>query len=310
MKSEQFWQNFKLGQEQEIASNFIYDGLRNLHDMETLGYETEIFPVLYNLSIGLERLFKVAIILMEFDDHTDIKKFEKSFKIHDHLGLLKRVEKGNSLKLKQAHIELLKLLSVFYQEQRYNRLSFQFFTSFSKDKKSFLNFLHKYLGVKIEEESSLFYVENSLEIKDFVGRIVKDIVNELYIIIQEYAGRKNLYTYEISSSSSKAGKVLMGDSPITFENEDIAMIEVLIFLIKTKESTLVDFIKDIESLPLDPALSSEYLQALLHKRPKEMQGVIDEIEACYEEMDKLKDRLERIKAIRDPSIGISLCDLN
>jgi hypothetical protein len=40
--SEYYWQNFELGKELEIAGGFIYDGLRNLHEMETVRYESEI----------------------------------------------------------------------------------------------------------------------------------------------------------------------------------------------------------------------------------------------------------------------------
>jgi len=60
-----------LGKEIEIACGFIYDGLRNLHEMESLHYDTEIFSVLYNLAVGLERLLKVTVVLVEFDKNTD-----------------------------------------------------------------------------------------------------------------------------------------------------------------------------------------------------------------------------------------------
>lgn len=302
MNPPTFWQNFKLGQEQEIAAGFIYDGLRILHDTETLGQETDIFPILYNLSIGLERLSKVAIILIEFKDDINIKKFERSLKTHEHLRLLEKVKKTTSVTLDLVHTEFLELLSIFYNTHRYDRLSLQSLTVFSKDKKAFLDFLHKYLGIDIKEESSIFYVENSPEVKNFIGKIVKEIVNELYKIIQEFAGRKGLNTDEISNSSSKSGKVLMGDKPITFEGEDRAIVEVLIFLMKTKDSSLTDFMKEIGPLPLDSALDSEYLQAILYKRPKEIQGVIDEVESYYEDMGDIKDRLEAIDAIGNPSI--------
>ncbi|MEK7638981.1 MAG: hypothetical protein AAB388_02335 [Patescibacteria group bacterium] len=303
MTPTQFWQNFKLGQEQEIAAGFIYDGLRILHDTETLGQETDIFPVLYNLSIGIERLSKVAIILIEFKDDVDIEKFEKSLKTHEHLRLLEKVKKATSVTLNPPCVEFLELLSVFYNTHRYDRLSFQELTVFSKDKKAFLDFLHKHLGIDIKEESSIFYVENSPEVKNFIGRLVKDIARALYKVIQEFAGKKGLNTDEISSSSSKAGKVLMGDESITFEGEDRAMVEALIFLMTTKDSSLVDFMKETDPLPLDSALDSEYLQAILYKRPKEMQGVIDEVESYYDEMGDVKDRLEAIDAIKNPGIG-------
>lgn len=303
MTPSEFWQNFKLGQEQEIAANFIYDGLRNLHVMRTLGMETEIFPVLYNLSIGLERLFKVAIVLLDFDDSTDIDKFEKGIKTHDHPRLLGRIEKDPSFKIGPVHKELLGLLSVFYDEQRYDRFRLQSLTVFSKDKKAFLDFLHKHLGIDIKEESSIFYVQNSPEVKTFIGKLVKDIVRQLYESIRRSASAKNLSTDEISSAYSKAAKVLLGDKPIVFENEDVAMIELLIFLMKTKDSPLIDFMKTMKPLPLDPALDSEYLQALLYKRPSEIQNAIDEIESHHEDVKDLKDRLEAIKAIKDPDVS-------
>ncbi len=303
MTPTQFWQNFKLGQEQEIAAGFIYDGLKILHDTETLGQETDVFPVLYNLSIGLERLSKVAIILIEFKDDVDIEKFEKSLKTHEHLRLLEKVKKATSITLDSSCVEFLELLSVFYNTHRYDRLSLQDLTVFSKDKKAFLDFLHKHLGIDIKEESSIFYVENSPGVKNFIGKLVKDIARALYKVIREFAGKKGLNTDEISSSSSKVGKVLMGDAPITFDGDDRAMVEALIFLMTTKDSSLIDFMKEIDPLPLDSALDSEYLQAILYKRPKEMQGVIDEVESYYDEMRDVKDRLEAIDAIKNPGIS-------
>ncbi|MFA6274804.1 MAG: hypothetical protein WCX70_01480, partial [Candidatus Paceibacterota bacterium] len=190
MTPEQFWQNFKLGQEQEIAANFIYDGLRILHDIDLLGQETEIFPVLYNLSIGLERLSKVLIILNEFEDDLDVTKFEKKLKTHEHLKLFDRVKKATPTNFNDIQIEFLGLLSEFYNNNRYDRLTFSSLTTFSKDKKSFLDFLHKNLNININEESSISCVENSFEIKYFIGKIVKDIVDVLYDAIRESAHKK------------------------------------------------------------------------------------------------------------------------
>lgn len=299
MTPVQFWQNFKLGQEQEIAAGFIYDGLKILHDTETLGQETDIFPVLYNLSIGLERLSKVAIILIEFKEGVDTEKFENSLKTHQHLRLLEKVQKATSIKLDPVCIEFLELLSVFYNSHRYDRLSLQSLTVFSKDKKAFLEFLHKYLGIDIREKSSISYIETSPEVKAFVGRIVKDISRALYEVIREYAGKKGLNTDELSSSS-KSAKVLLGNEPITFENEDVAMVEALIFLMQTKDSNLFDFVKNIAPLPLDAALDSEYLQAILHKRPYELQSLMDEVESCHEDMQDRDDRIQVIEAIKNP----------
>ncbi|EPX8935434.1 hypothetical protein ACW5X7_002835 [Morganella morganii] len=93
MNNQLFWQNFQLGSEIEIASNFIYDDLRNLHQIEHFGYETEIFNFLYNISVGVERFLKIAIILTEYNEDTEQDSFEKSFITHNHSELMSRYKK-------------------------------------------------------------------------------------------------------------------------------------------------------------------------------------------------------------------------
>jgi hypothetical protein len=44
--------------------------------METIHHESEIFSVLYSLSVGLERFLKVAVVLLDFDENTDSTEFE------------------------------------------------------------------------------------------------------------------------------------------------------------------------------------------------------------------------------------------
>ncbi|MFA6275061.1 MAG: hypothetical protein WCX70_02875, partial [Candidatus Paceibacterota bacterium] len=101
-----------------------------------------------------------------------------------------------------------------------------------------------------------------------------------------------------------AGKVLMGDRPIIFEDEDRAIVEAIIFFMKTKESSLVKFLKEIDSLPLDPALDSEYLQSILRKRPQDIQSLIDEIESYYDDIKNVDERLEIIDVIKNKDISI------
>ena len=307
MKPKEFWQNFKMGEEQEIACNFIYDGLRNLHEMETLNLESEIFPVLYNLSIGLERMFKVAIVLVEVDDNTDIDKFEETLKIHNHIALYNRLKKSKKsvdledLKFGPVHTGLLTLLSTFYKEHRYGRFNLPKRDNLSKDKKLFLTFLQKYLNLKIEDD--IIGMENSLRIKKFIGKTVKKITKDLYAIIDKAATAKNLYTYELSGSSSKAAKIVWGDGEINFENDEIVMMEVLLFLLKTDDINRINLLKKLEPLPLDPAEDAEYLHFLIRKRTGYMSSIIDQVEDAQADSKDCKKRIEFIKAIKDPSIG-------
>lgn len=302
MNPTEFWQNFKMGEEQEIACNFIYDGLRNLHEMETLNLETEIFPVLYNLSIGLERMFKVAVVLVEFNDDTNVNEFEKTLITHDHITLYNRLKKSVVLDLGPVHTGLLTLLSRFYEDHRYGRFNLPQIDNLSKDRKLFLTFLHKHLGIDVRNH--IIGTENSLQVKKFMGKIVKKIAKDLYFIIDKSATAKNLYTYELSDSSSRAAKVVWGDEEITFEREEITMMEVLIFLLNNPELDRVKLMKEIESLPLDPAQDGDYLHFLLRKRTGFSSSIVGEVEEYQAQIDPktLKERLEFIKIIKDPSI--------
>lgn len=300
MNPKEFWQNFKLGEEQEIACNFIYDGLRNLHEMETLNLETDIFPVLYNLSIGLERMFKVAIILLEVNDNTNIDEFEKTLITHDHITLYNRLQKSVDLDIGPVHTGLLTLLSIFYKDHRYGRFNLPRIDNLSKDKKLFLSFLKKHLGIRIEDD--VFGIENSLQIKKFIGKTIKKITRGLYKIIDKAATAKNLYTYEISGSWSKAARVVWGDEEIIFENDEIAMMEVLLFLLKTDDLDRINLLKELEPLPLDPLEVNEYLHFLIRKRTGHTSSIIDMVECTQADLKDRKKRLEMIKIIKDPNI--------
>lgn len=296
MNSEEIWQSVKLSEEQEIACNFIYDGLRNLHDMETLGFETEIFPVLYNLSIGIERLLKIAIILLEFNDKTDIDVFTESLKSHKHIILLNRINKITPMSLENQHIDLLNLLSDFYTANRYRGFSLWSVKDFSKDKDSLHKYIYKYLNINLAGDFAHIHSPNSSKIKSFIGKTVKEITKKIYSIIEKTANEKNIYTYEISSAYSKASKIVFGEEEITFEKEDIALMEILIFIMHTKKAGLIKSIKKIKPLPLDSALEEEYLRCLIHKDARILSSVIDEVESYHEDIENLNYRLELIKA--------------
>ena len=61
MKAADFWKNFKLGEEISVSGAFIYNGLRRYHEMRKLDFTDEVFEFLYDVSIGLERLLKIAL---------------------------------------------------------------------------------------------------------------------------------------------------------------------------------------------------------------------------------------------------------
>jgi len=301
MNPTEFWQNFKMREEQEIACNFVFDALRNLHEMESLSLETEIFPVLYNLSVGLERLFKVAIVLLEVDETTNVEEFARSLITHNHIVLLDRIKKKSPLSFGPAQTGLLNLLAVFYEDHRYGRFDIAQRDNLSKDKKLFHTYLQKYLNIDTTDDD-LLAIENTAQVKKFMGKTVKKITKDLYSLIDKAATAKNLYTCEISGSWSKAAKVVWGNEEITFEEEEIVMMEVLIYLLKTTESTRINLLKEIEPLPLDPALDGEYLHFMIRKQTGFLSAIMGEVEDKQADSKNQKDRLEMIKAIKDPRL--------
>ena len=120
MNSTQYWKNFSLGTEIDISGAFIYNGLKAFDDIQFFIYEAEIFEVLYNLSVGIERLCKVAIVLIEYNSSTDSKRFTESIKTHKIENLIKRISKNKIINLNANDKAFINLLSHFYNSLRYN----------------------------------------------------------------------------------------------------------------------------------------------------------------------------------------------
>lgn len=304
MNRSQFWANFRLGEELHISGGFIYTGLRCFHDMDNLHYEDEIFEVLYNLSIGLERLIKVAVILIEHDDTVDQESFEKSLISHTHLDLLARVRHAHEPRLARPHSEFLQLLSTFYRTHRYGRYLVASAGHPAKEKDALHRFIGKHLGVEIQDDL-IVATPNCPRFKRFLGRVVGKIAAELYDVIDQEARRRNLYTYELRSGS-KAAKIF-GRKEYDFENEEVLWKELLLFLATSQEDGgHIGFMKQMEPLPFDPGLDADYIQALGSDKKK--LEIMDELETLYEDLGNVRERLEMIRVLGNPNVHFQLGD--
>lgn len=47
MRRDEWWKNFAVGAELDVAGTFIYNGIKTLHDLDFLDQSAEIFEVLY-----------------------------------------------------------------------------------------------------------------------------------------------------------------------------------------------------------------------------------------------------------------------
>ena len=117
MRADQWWKNFGMGMELDAAGTFIYNALKHLHSIDTLSHPVDIFEVLYGLSVGIERLQKVAIILLEHDVDVDIEQLEESLITHNTMDLSNRIDDHVQQSLSGVHKELLSILSKFYKSR-------------------------------------------------------------------------------------------------------------------------------------------------------------------------------------------------
>ncbi|WP_427340451.1 hypothetical protein [Caloranaerobacter sp. DY30410] len=84
MNKVTYFKNFTIETEIDIAGTFIYNGIREFNRLETFNNEQEIFHVLYPISVGIERLQKVLIVLLEDISLDELEDFEKSLITHSH----------------------------------------------------------------------------------------------------------------------------------------------------------------------------------------------------------------------------------
>jgi hypothetical protein len=299
MSAADFWKNFRLGEEVHIAGTFIYNGMRRFHELQLLDHSDELFEFLYDLSVGIERLLKTAVVLHEHTTTADQDALEKSLITHNHLDLLVRLRKHVSINFGKPHNELLQLLSAFYKSLRYDRFTLNSAYKGSKEAEAIRKLLTKHLHIEFPERN-LFGTTNEDRYRSFISRTVLKISRTIYKIIDDRSSALGLYTYELRNGS-KAESVFLRE--VEIGNEDILWKELLIFFMGVDPSTgYLKFLKGIEPLGFDPALVSEYLDCF--KSDSAKAAVMDELEFHYEEMDpeERNQRLRKIGVIGAPSV--------
>lgn len=300
MNPSEFWKNFRLGEEIHISGTFIYNGLRRFHELRKLDFADELFEFLYELSVGLERLLKTAVVLYDHTDTTNQEELEKSLITHNHLDLVARLRKHVELKLGTTHNDLLSMLGTFYKSLRYDRFALTSIYEGEKEAKAIRGLLVKHLQAEFPGEDSLFGTDNNDRYRKFIRRTTLKIAREVYRVIEDRATKINLYTYELRNGS-KAESVFLREVDIA--DEDILWKELLIFFMNVKADTgYLQFLRDTPPLDFDPALVSDYLDCF--KSDSSKASVMDELEHHYGEMesDERNERLQRMGVIGAPNV--------
>jgi len=294
MEEVDFWKNFNMGIELNIAGAFIYDGLLAFDEMETFYHEYEVFDFLYNIAVGLERLEKIAITLIEHYSSINQDEFEKSLITHNHIDLFKRIEQKRKIDVGSTHYKFLTLLTSFYKSMRYDRYSLKEVRNYDKEKRALINYIFDE-ELKIPYSEEMFQITtNEDKIKKFIGKVIGKISNQLYDIICEECSRLNIYTYELEYDS-KAAKIFLSKKYNFLDERDLVK-ELLIYLVNAEnESPNMEIIKNIKPLDFDQALTKDYIQCFLNKL--KCQEVIDEAESLYQDVENKTERIELLNLI-------------
>ena len=173
--------------------------LRQHNTTESFNHPVDVFEILYNLSVGIERLLKVAIVLIEHNDEVTNEEFEKSLITHNTQALLERLNEHKDLNLTHLNWEFVALLSKFYKSHRYARYSLRSVLNIAQEKIQFLEFISKHLHVDFDVDDEFAPLVNTDQIKRFIGKIVKRIARSIFSVIQEQASRFVLVQRELES---------------------------------------------------------------------------------------------------------------
>ncbi|MCI9865794.1 hypothetical protein RHIZ_07560 [Rhizobium skierniewicense] len=294
MRPDEYWKNFNLGTELDIAGRFLFNGLQAFHETENFAAEEDAFEFLYSIAVGVERLLKIAVILTEHDNVVDQESFEKSLITHTHQELALRLREPHGLTFSPRENEFIALLGRFYTSQRYGRYSLASVFAPAQERDELVKFLEKHLEIKIDISGWLTVTPNERKHRKFIGKVVSRIVVPVHQIVEDEATRLNIYTYEIDYRS-KASKIFLSKK-FDFEDEDILQAELIAYFLSDDAcGSNAKLIRDlIKPLPFDPALEGEYLAALRSDRKKI--AVLDELEAHYEDISNFKERRSLLEA--------------
>lgn len=295
--SSQFkWTNFDFNMEIHVAGDFLYEGLYLIDRLSQLRYEDDYFLFLYDISVGIERLEKIAYLLLAYKD--GVLNPSAKWSNHKHNYLFELINHHATLKLGKKEMAFIHLLSEFYNKGRYDRFNYVSEINdneSTKDKDLFLHFLEKYLNILpvsfIGQERAIILTQN---LKNAIGEIVRGIVIPIYEIIQGTACVLSLFTYEIRYGS-KAYKIFI-EQEFSFDKENTTRREMILRLINHKigSDEYLNKIGKIRPLKLTLFTENTYTNYLMNFQ--NYPEIKDEVNQIYED-DELVNRASEIAFI-------------
>lgn len=290
--------NYALVKEVEIAGVQIWKAIEDINRayIPKKGKNTVVdylFTSLYQTSQGIERLFKILIELMYYENTSyDRQKIDELLLSHNHEGMYQFINGQINLKFGKNERKIVELMSRFYNEARYNRFSY------SKDDIMELSLLQEF-GSDIKEDNF------DKDIKHRYGKSIGGISHKLYKAISDMSLKLNIYVYELnynSVASFALSDYYRDDLYGILKEIENCKRELLWYLIKKgKDLKISEIGEEIDALPFDVMGLDSFLEELIYNKDSGSL-IYDFVSEEYDEMvkedkEKWKKRLEFIDII-------------
>lgn len=289
-----FFKNFNMGREIEIAGEFIYASMREMYSLKSFNEHFKINKIMYYGAVGVERLQKILLCMYLINQTTDFDDLPKSMKEHKHLALHELIKKSVSdYKLQSNKIKLLEVFQDYYNKHRYGEFS----PNYNSNDLIFLfaNYFSKIMHVEFTSDFFSYNICDLSNAKKLYINYLGEISYDYYKAIDNKAKELGIYTTELSYTSNATKLFYSQNSGKMYESiklESIAVKELIVILSKTKScSNVKKIIAAVKPLDLDIAMVNEYLSDITCFQASEQ--LTDMVYELYNDIESEKEKAER-----------------
>ena len=311
MLVDEIWdfKSINMGRELEISGEFIYESAKTTMSITGLNNQYEINIILYTGAVGIERLQKIYLCLVQ-QNPNDKNSVPKCLMGHNHLELEKEIEKYTIDKIPKNGKGLLGIFTEYYNNYRYANYIPKI--NGGDLRLLFISFLKKQNG-KFNFDEPCSFSQFEVFKRFYINELGK-IAGYFYGLIEHKARDINTYTYEIESSSNAARVFWSTRGRSLYEQmliEQNAIKELLLYIYKNqRDSGVFRLLNHMESLEMDDMLINDYLADLFEEKVNDW--LIDHVDDMYEEIgdiQKIKERKKLLSLFGDRSVCFDFEDL-
>lgn len=317
MNKELQIKNFLMGEELDICGSLLYDLRKHYRDAFKNKSNSEAFRFFYNLTVALERLFKILIVL----ENGELEKKNRDINIdgdaHHSLGMLSsKVEKFVKLGF---HKQTRTLLGYLYSEKYYDTYRYYNFNFSPRDSNQIVLNIH-YDNLKIMTarvfgvnfSNNMFTpdiaVFNESDLAKKFDLVIKDIAQTFFSAIKIYSNKLNIFIHEFATTE-KSSWVFNDCSWMQIKQNlspEYVKTELLLFLLHAARKHVADkkpcnifdaMLSTWQPLNLEEAYAPDYFDILV--KNNDVGDLINQIEFELFENGNIKENKIRVKEINN-----------